>query len=67
MHTINIEGLGVKIIDNITILSNPITLGLAIKNSEGYWIFRPYDHDLNCWQLIDIAQTVGMMNQNKPL
>jgi hypothetical protein len=54
-------------IDKISNISSPKNIGLAIKNGDGFWIFRPLVSEFETWQLMDIAQTVGMMNQNKPL
>jgi hypothetical protein len=55
------------VIDKISNISSPKNIGLAIKNGDGFWMFRPLVSEFETWQLMDIAQTVGMMNQNKPL
>jgi hypothetical protein len=67
MHTEKLSDKVFMVIDKISNISSPKNMGLAIKNCDGFWMFRPLVSEFETWQLMDIAQTVGMMNQNKPL
>lgn len=63
MHTEKLSESAFMIIDKISNLRRHNNLGLAEKNSEGFWVFKPLTNELQTWQLIDIAQTIGEMNR----
>jgi len=67
MHTEKLSESAFMVIDKISNLRKQNNMGLSVKNSEGFWVFKPLTGELLTWQLIDIAQTIGEMNQKRDI